>query len=87
MTTSGHLTNARVTAVEESRTGMSGVRARFFSGGASDGDGQAAVYFANRQANPPLPSSDYKNLLVSGARYWELPPEYIRELEEVETSG
>ncbi|MGH2692952.1 MAG: gamma-glutamylcyclotransferase family protein [Actinomycetota bacterium] len=47
----------------------------------------AVVYFANRQANPPLPSSEYKNLLVSGARYWELPPEYIRELEEVETSG
>ncbi|HEY2123802.1 MAG TPA: gamma-glutamylcyclotransferase family protein [Chthoniobacterales bacterium] len=35
--------------------------------------------------NPPLPDCDYKNLIVAGARHWQLPTDYIRELESIQT--
>lgn len=44
------------------------------------------VYFANREANPPLPSKDYKQLIVRGAHHWNLPPAYIAQLEAIKTS-
>jgi len=40
-------------------------------------------YFGEPQENPPLPNSEYKNLLVSGAHRWQLPAEYIRQLESI----
>jgi cation transport regulator ChaC len=45
------------------------------------------IYFADRQPNPPLPSIDYKTLLLSGARHWHLPNEYVRGLEAIKVSG
>ena len=44
------------------------------------------IYFAQRQNNPPRPNAAYKNLIVEGARYWHLPPDYIAELERIEVS-
>jgi gamma-glutamylcyclotransferase (GGCT)/AIG2-like uncharacterized protein YtfP len=56
-----------------------------------DGEEQRPVtvsaYFADPQPNPPLPNAAYKNLIVTGGRYWHLPDEYIRELERIEVSG
>jgi gamma-glutamylcyclotransferase len=45
----------------------------------------ASIYFANPQPNPPLPNAEYKRLIVSGARFRNLPTEYINELESIET--
>lgn len=45
-----------------------------------------AVYFGNPQPSPPLPNGEYKKLLVEGARFWHLPPEYVAELESIRTS-
>jgi len=53
-----------------------------------DGDEQrpltACTYFGDPQPNPPLPNAEYKQLIVSGARHWLLPEEYICELETIE---
>jgi cation transport regulator ChaC len=38
------------------------------------------TFIANPQANPPLPSNDYKNLIIAGAREWNLNAEYITRL-------
>ena len=45
------------------------------------------TYFAEPQQNPPLPNSEYKNLLLSGARYWNLPALYRKELESIKVSS
>ncbi len=47
----------------------------------------AQTYFAEPQANPPLPSQAYKDLILDGARHWHLPAGYIAELEAVGVSG
>ena len=44
-----------------------------------------ALYRGHPQLDPPLPSDDYKERIVAGARHWNLPAEYIRELESIET--
>jgi len=44
------------------------------------------TFVANPQANPPLPSNDYRNLIIAGAREWNLSAEYIARLEQIETS-
>lgn len=46
----------------------------------------AFTYFADPEPNPPLPSQAYKELIVSGARRWNLPSDYIDELERIEVS-
>jgi gamma-glutamylcyclotransferase len=56
-----------------------------------DGDEQRPLtvcsYFGDSQSNPPLPNSEYKQLIVSGARHWRLPEEYVRDLEAIEVAG
>jgi gamma-glutamylcyclotransferase (GGCT)/AIG2-like uncharacterized protein YtfP len=56
-----------------------------------DGDSQrpltVSTYFGDPQPNPPLPNAAYKNLILTGARYWHLPEEHIRELEQIEVNG
>ena len=47
----------------------------------------AYSYFGDPQSNPPLPNAEYKQLIVSGARHWHLPDEYVRDLEAIEVSG
>jgi hypothetical protein len=40
--------------------------------------------FHSTQLNPPLPDCDYKGLIVEGARHWQLPIDYIRQLEAIQ---
>ena len=42
------------------------------------------TYFATPQEHPSRPSGDYKRLIVEGARFWNLPPHYLEELECIE---
>jgi len=41
-----------------------------------------AIYFATPQPGVHLPSQKYKDLIISGANYWHLPDEYIRNILE-----
>ena len=41
-----------------------------------------AIYFATPQPGPHLPSQKYKDLILSGANYWHLPENYIRDILE-----
>lgn len=45
------------------------------------------IYFGNPQPDPPPPNAEYKRLIVSGARHWHLPEDYVRELEAIEASA
>lgn len=45
------------------------------------------TFVANPQANPPLPSNDYKNLIIAGAREWNLSAAYIARLEQIDTAN
>lgn len=45
-----------------------------------------SIYRGHPQSNPPLPDSDYKNLIVGGAKHWQLPADYIQELESIQTA-
>ena len=44
---------------------------------------RVSIYFAMKEDNPPLPNAEYKRLIVSGARFWQLPTKYINELEQI----
>ncbi len=44
-----------------------------------------SLYRGHPQFNPPLPDCDYKSLIVEGARHWQLPVDYIRQLESIQT--
>ncbi len=44
------------------------------------------VYFAEKEDNPPLPNSEYKKLMVEGARHWQLPDKYIEQLEQIKVA-
>jgi hypothetical protein len=45
-----------------------------------------SVYRGHPQRNPPLPDSNYKKLIVEGAKHWQLPANYIQELEAIQTA-
>jgi gamma-glutamylcyclotransferase (GGCT)/AIG2-like uncharacterized protein YtfP len=45
-----------------------------------------SLYRGHPQLDPPLPSDDYKRLIVEGARHWKLPAAYIREVESIQTA-
>ena len=45
-----------------------------------------AIYLAQPQDNPPKPNDAYKKLIVEGARFWRLPPDYVQRLESIETA-
>ena len=53
----------------------------------ADGDATRPLrvfsYFGVARPNPPLPNSQYMRLIVSGARRWDLPDDYVRELEAI----
>jgi gamma-glutamylcyclotransferase (GGCT)/AIG2-like uncharacterized protein YtfP len=40
------------------------------------------IYFAIPQPGVHLPNQKYKDLILSGANYWHLPEEYIRDILE-----
>lgn len=58
-----------------------------YLGGDEERPVTAATYFAERQPSPPQPSHAYKELILSGARYWHLPGDYIAELVAIDVSG
>ena len=43
-----------------------------------------SLYRGHPQPNPPLPDFGYKNLIVGGAKHWQLPADYIQELESIQ---
>jgi gamma-glutamylcyclotransferase (GGCT)/AIG2-like uncharacterized protein YtfP len=47
---------------------------------------EVLVYIAQKEAKVPLPSFEYKQLVVSGARYWDMPEVYLRMLEELQAT-
>jgi len=53
----------------------------------ADGDEEqplaASIYFAVKQDSPPLPNAAYKKLIVEGAKFWHLPLDYIKKLEQI----
>ncbi len=42
------------------------------------------VYVAEIETNVPLPSAEYKTLILDGAKYWQLPRSYLALLEAIE---
>jgi hypothetical protein len=56
-----------------------------------DGDDQrpltVSAYFGDPQPHPPQPNQAYKDLILAGARHWNLPDDYIQELERIEVGG
>lgn len=53
---------------------------RVFVDGRNDCPLIVKAYFAIKQEGPHLPNADYKNLIITGARNWRLPTEYIDEV-------
>jgi hypothetical protein len=45
------------------------------------------TYFAERQSGPPRPNAEYKALIIAGARYWNLPDDYVATLENIEVAN
>ena len=44
------------------------------------------VYVAPEEAEVPLPTLEYKLLMLEGARHWRLPDAYCRMLEQIEAA-
>jgi gamma-glutamylcyclotransferase (GGCT)/AIG2-like uncharacterized protein YtfP len=42
------------------------------------------VYIAPEETGVPLPSAEYKQLMIEGASYWQLPPDYCLMLNGLE---
>ena len=56
----------------------------------STGNGRSSievlVYIAERENNVPLPSSEYRQLIIAGARYWNIPEMYLLVLEQLQAA-
>jgi gamma-glutamylcyclotransferase (GGCT)/AIG2-like uncharacterized protein YtfP len=44
------------------------------------------VYVAETETNVPLPNTEYKRLIVDGARHWNLPASYLLMLEAIQAA-
>jgi AIG2-like family len=44
------------------------------------------TFTANPQSNPPLPNTEYKELIVAGAHEWNLEANYISQIKQIITS-
>jgi gamma-glutamylcyclotransferase (GGCT)/AIG2-like uncharacterized protein YtfP len=44
---------------------------------------EVITYIAPKESGVPLPNAEYKRLVLEGARYWKLPPEYCLMLERI----
>lgn len=44
------------------------------------------VYVAEIERNVPLPSAEYKRLILAGAKHWRLPPAYLTMLEAIDAA-
>ncbi|MGH9821594.1 MAG: gamma-glutamylcyclotransferase family protein [Pyrinomonadaceae bacterium] len=47
---------------------------------------EVLVYVAELEANVPLPTAEYKRLIIEGARHWNLPSSYVLILEAIQTA-
>jgi hypothetical protein len=47
---------------------------------------EVIVYIAPREIAVPLPSPEYKRLMLEGARHWQLPADYCSLLAELEAA-
>ena len=47
---------------------------------------KVSIYIAVKQENPGLPSKEYLDHILRGARHFGLPPDYIQRLERWETN-
>jgi gamma-glutamylcyclotransferase (GGCT)/AIG2-like uncharacterized protein YtfP len=47
----------------------------------------AEIYFVHKKGGPFLPSRDYMDVLLTGARRWSLPPDYLAGLEKIQVKG
>jgi len=47
----------------------------------------ASSYFGVPRTDPPLPNNEYMQLIISGARHWRLPADYVRALEAIQAKG
>ena len=47
----------------------------------------ALVYLAGIEPNVPRPNTEYRRLMVEGAKHWKLPPAYIQALEAIEVDA
>jgi gamma-glutamylcyclotransferase (GGCT)/AIG2-like uncharacterized protein YtfP len=45
------------------------------------------VYIAERENDVPLPNAAYKQHIMDGARYWQLPQTYCELLEKIEVAA
>jgi gamma-glutamylcyclotransferase (GGCT)/AIG2-like uncharacterized protein YtfP len=56
----------------------------------STGDGQSSVevlvYIAEKEDSVPLPSSEYRQLIIAGAKYWNIPEIYLLMLEQLQAA-
>lgn len=43
------------------------------------------TFIANAQPNPPLPSAEYKGLIIDGAKEWALDADYVARLKKIAT--
>ena len=48
---------------------------------------EVIVYIAPRESDAPLPNPEYKQLLLAGARHWQLPADYRAMLEALAVAG
>jgi hypothetical protein len=48
---------------------------------------EVIVYIAPEELNVPLPNAEYKQLVLEGARYWQLPEQYRLMLEQIEAAA
>jgi gamma-glutamylcyclotransferase (GGCT)/AIG2-like uncharacterized protein YtfP len=47
---------------------------------------QALVYIAELEPDVPLPNTEYKRLILEGAKHWQLPSLYLSILEKIEAA-
>jgi len=45
---------------------------------------EVLVYIAEKENTVPLPNSEYKRLIVEGARHWKIPETYREMLEQIQ---
>jgi gamma-glutamylcyclotransferase (GGCT)/AIG2-like uncharacterized protein YtfP len=54
--------------------------------GNSQSSVEVLVYMAEKEDNVPLPSSEYKQLVVAGAKHWNIPEIYLLMLEQLQAA-
>lgn len=76
-----------LTTLDGSEDGYRRERASVYA--LNDGDQPLAVivYIAEKENDAPLPNAAYKQHIMDGARYWQLPQAYCALLEKIEVAA